>query len=58
MSYSAVESKSEISIRQIHKPSARRVKYEKIVQGIGKFDSDDSVNGPVCGASTIENRVA
>jgi DNA end-binding protein Ku len=43
--YNAVESKSEISFRQIHKPSGRRVNYEKVVQGIGKIDSSDIVKG-------------
>ncbi len=43
--YNAVESKAEISFRQIHKPSGRRVNYEKVVQGIGKIDSADIVKG-------------
>lgn len=43
--YNAVESKSEISFRQIHKPSGRRVHYEKVVQGIGKIDASDIVKG-------------
>ncbi|RUP00547.1 Ku protein [Hyphomicrobium sp.] len=43
--YNAVESKSEISFRQIHKPSGRRVNYQKIVQGIGEIDSSDIVKG-------------
>jgi DNA end-binding protein Ku len=43
--YNAVESKAEISFRQIHKPSGRRVNYEKTVQGIGKIDSADIVKG-------------
>ncbi len=43
--YNAVESKSEISFRQIHKPSGRRVNYEKVVQGIGKIDNSDIVKG-------------
>lgn len=43
--YNAVESKSEISFRQIHKPSGRRVNYEKVVQGIGKIDTADIVKG-------------
>ena len=33
--YNAVESMAEISFRQIHKPSGRRVSYEKTVSGIG-----------------------
>ena len=43
--FNAVESKAEISFRQIHKPSGRRVNYEKVVQGIGKIDSADIVKG-------------
>jgi DNA end-binding protein Ku len=41
--YNAVDSRAEISFRQIHKPSKRRVHYEKVVQGIGKIDSADIV---------------
>lgn len=43
--YNAVESKAEITFRQIHKPSGRRVNYEKVVQGLGKIDSADIVKG-------------
>jgi DNA end-binding protein Ku len=43
--FNAVESKAEISFRQIHKPSGRRINYEKVVQGIGKIDNADIVKG-------------
>jgi DNA end-binding protein Ku len=43
--YNAVDSKSEISFRQIHKPSGRRVNYEKVVQGIGKIANADIAKG-------------
>lgn len=43
--YNAVESQSEISFRQIHKPSGRRVNYEKTVPGIGKIENSDIVKG-------------
>ncbi len=43
--YNAVESKAEISFRQLHKPSGRRVNYEKVVHGIGKIESADIVKG-------------
>jgi DNA end-binding protein Ku len=43
--YNAVESKSEISFRQIHKPSGRRINYTKTVQGIGEIDNADIVKG-------------
>lgn len=43
--YNAVESKADITFRQIHKPSGKRVNYEKVVQGIGKIDTKDIVKG-------------
>jgi DNA end-binding protein Ku len=43
--YNAVESKSDISFRQIHKPSGRRVQYQKVVQGIGEIENSDIVKG-------------
>jgi DNA end-binding protein Ku len=43
--YNAVESKADISFRQIHKPSGKRVNYEKVVQGIGKIENSDIVKG-------------
>ncbi|MGE0626290.1 MAG: Ku protein [Hyphomicrobiaceae bacterium] len=43
--YNAVESKSEISFRQIHKPSGRRVNYQKVVQGVGKVENADIAKG-------------
>lgn len=43
--YNAVESAAEITFRQIHKPSGRRVSYEKVVPGIGKIENSDIVKG-------------
>lgn len=43
--YNAVESKADISFRQIHKPSGKRVNYEKTVAGVGKIDTKDIVKG-------------
>lgn len=43
--YNAVESKSEVSFRQIHKPSGRRISYEKVVPGLGKVENSDIVKG-------------
>lgn len=43
--YNAVESKADISFRQIHKPSGRRVNYQKIVQGVGPIENADIVKG-------------
>lgn len=50
--YNAVDSKSEISFRQIHKPSGRRVSYEKVVQGIGKIENSDIAKGYEVDADT------
>ncbi len=50
--YNAVESKSEISFRQIHKPTGRRVNYTKTVQGIGEIDNADIVKGYEVGDDT------
>ena len=43
--YSATRSAAKISFRQIHKPSGKRVRYEKTVPGIGPVDTDDIVKG-------------
>jgi DNA end-binding protein Ku len=50
--YNAVESKAEITFRQIHKPSGRRVNYEKVVQGVGKVESADIAKGYEVDADT------
>jgi len=50
--YNAVETKSEISFRQIHKPSGRRINYTKTVQGIGEVKSADIVKGYEVGTDT------
>ena len=50
--YNAVETKAEISFRQIHKPSGRRVNYTKTVQGIGEVDNADIVKGYEVGHDT------
>jgi DNA end-binding protein Ku len=43
--FNAVDTKSEISFRQIHKPSGRRVNYTKTVQGVGEIENSDIVKG-------------
>ncbi len=50
--YNAVETKSEISFRQIHKPSGRRINYTKTVQGIGEVNNADIVKGYEVDADT------
>jgi non-homologous end joining protein Ku len=41
----AVESKSEIWFRQIHKPTGRRVNNQKVVPGVGVVENADIVKG-------------
>ena len=36
--FNAVETKNEITFRQIHKPSGRRVNYTKTVPGVGEIE--------------------
>lgn len=43
--YPATRSGASVSFRQIHEPSGKPVKYEKVVPGIGPIDKDDIVKG-------------
>ena len=43
--FNAVDSSSEISFNQIHKPSGKRINYTKTVQGIGPIENSDIVKG-------------
>jgi DNA end-binding protein Ku len=43
--YSAAESASEIRFNQIHKPTGKRIKYEKVVPGVGPVENADIVKG-------------
>lgn len=43
--YSATRSGATVAFNQIHKPSGKRVHYEKVVDGIGPVDVDDIVKG-------------
>ncbi|CAN5143690.1 Ku protein [soil metagenome] len=43
--YSATKSGATIAFNQIHEPSGKRIKYEKVVPGIGPVDVDDIVRG-------------
>lgn len=43
--YNAVDTSSEISFRQIHKPSGKRINYTKTVKGVGEIQSSDIVKG-------------
>jgi hypothetical protein len=50
--YNATESKAEISFRQIHKPTGKRVNYTKTVVGVGKIENEDIVKGFEVGDDT------
>jgi DNA end-binding protein Ku len=43
--YSATRSGATIAFNQIHEPSGKRIKYEKVVPGIGAVDPEDIVKG-------------
>lgn len=43
--YSAAKSGAQVSFHQIHEPSGKRIKYEKVVPGIGPVDPDEIVKG-------------
>ena len=41
----ATKPAARISFHQIHEPSGKRIRYEKVVPGIGPVDTDDIVKG-------------
>ena len=43
--YSATKSGARIAFNQIHEPSGKRIRYEKVVPGIGAIDKDEIVKG-------------
>jgi DNA end-binding protein Ku len=43
--YHAVESAAEISFRQIHKPTGKRINYLRVVPGVGEVANADIVKG-------------
>ena len=43
--YSATRSGATISFNQIHEPSGKRIKYEKVAPGIGPVDPEEIVRG-------------
>ncbi|APZ97488.1 Ku protein [Sphingopyxis sp. QXT-31] len=43
--YSATKSGATIAFNQIHEPTGRRIKYEKVVPGVGPVDVDEIVKG-------------
>ncbi|MDO6413023.1 Ku protein [Sphingomonas sp. BIUV-7] len=43
--YSATRSGATVAFNQIHEPSGKRIKYEKVAPGIGPVDPDEIVKG-------------
>src|SRR5918994_1263184 len=43
--YSATKSGATIAFHQIHEPTGKRIKYEKVVPGIGPVDRDEIIKG-------------
>ena len=43
--FSATRSGASIAFNQIHEPTGKRIKYEKVVPGIGAVDPDEIVKG-------------
>src|SRR3954466_2864161 len=43
--YPATKSGAQIQFHQVHEPSGKRIKYEKVVPGIGAVDKDEIVKG-------------
>ena len=43
--YAATKSGAQIAFHQIHEPSGKRIKYEKVVPGIGPVNPEDIVKG-------------
>jgi DNA end-binding protein Ku len=43
--YAATKTAARIAFHQIHEPSGKRVRYEKVVPGIGPIENEDIVKG-------------
>src|SRR5262245_34120100 len=43
--FPATKSAAKISFNQIHKPTGKRIRYEKVVPGIGPVEAEDIVKG-------------
>ncbi len=43
--FPATKASAKISFNQVHKPSGKRVRYEKVVPGVGPVENEDIVKG-------------
>jgi len=43
--FPAISSGAHISFHQVHRPTGKRIRYQKVVPGVGPVDTDDIVKG-------------
>jgi len=43
--YAATQSRSKLAFHQVHEPSRKRIRYEKVVPGIGPVDKEEILRG-------------
>jgi len=43
--HSAIKSSASIPLHQIHKPSGKRIRYQKVAPGVGEVDTADIIKG-------------
>lgn len=43
--FPATKSGARLSFHQVHEPTGKRIRYEKVVPGVGKVEADDIVKG-------------
>ncbi|MFD0985677.1 non-homologous end joining protein Ku [Methyloligella solikamskensis] len=43
--YSATSSERQIALHQIHEPSGKRIRYQKVAPGVGPVDTDEIIKG-------------
>jgi DNA end-binding protein Ku len=43
--YPATESRSKLAFHQIHEPTGKRIRYEKVVPGVGPVEADEIIKG-------------
>src|SRR5690606_5083225 len=43
--YAATQSRTRLTFHQVHEPSRKRIRYEKVVPGVGPVDKDEILRG-------------
>src|SRR3982750_711375 len=52
--FPATKSGAQIQFHQVHEPSGKRIKYEKVVPGIGPVDKDEIVSVKLESRKTLD----